>query len=60
MPAHFLLKWQSATVSFFFDPFHEGELLDEDDCRELCKRLGVAFNTQEQPGLVHAGASSAV
>jgi len=44
MPAHFLLKWQSATVSFFFDPFHEGELLDEDDCRELCKRLGVAFN----------------
>jgi len=44
MPAHFLLKWQSATASFYFDAFHEGELLDEDDCRELCKRLGVAFN----------------
>jgi len=44
MPAHFLLKWQSATTNFFFDPFHEGELLDEADCRELCKRLGVAFN----------------
>jgi len=44
MPAHFLLKWQSATTSFYFDAFHEGELLDEDDCRELCKRLGVAFN----------------
>ena len=45
MPAHFLLKWQSDTMGFFFDPFHEGELLDEDDCRELCKRMGVAFNT---------------
>jgi regulator of sirC expression with transglutaminase-like and TPR domain len=44
MPAHFLLKWQSTTASFYFDPFHEGALLDEDDCRELCKRLGVAFN----------------
>ena len=44
MPAHFLLKWQSSTAGFFFDPFHEGELLDEDDCKELCKRLGVAFN----------------
>ncbi len=44
MPAHFLLKWQSATGSFYFDPFHEGELLDEADCRELCKRLGVVFN----------------
>jgi regulator of sirC expression with transglutaminase-like and TPR domain len=44
MPAHFLLKWQSATASFYFDPFHEGELLDEEDCRELCKRLGVVFN----------------
>ena len=44
MPAHFLLKWQSATACFFFDPFHEGELLDEADCQELCKRLGVTFN----------------
>lgn len=44
MPAHFLLKWHSTTASFYFDPFHEGELLDEADCRELCKRLGVAFN----------------
>lgn len=44
MPAHFLLKWQSASASFYFDPFHEGELLDEEDCRELCKRLGVVFN----------------
>ena len=44
MPAHFLLKWHSTATSFFFDPFHEGELLDEADCQELCKRLGVAFN----------------
>jgi len=44
MPAHFLLKFQSPTTNFFFDPFHEGELLDEADCRELCKRLGVTFN----------------
>jgi regulator of sirC expression with transglutaminase-like and TPR domain len=44
MPAHFLLKWHSTTTSFYFDPFHEGELFDEADCRELCKRLGVVFN----------------
>jgi regulator of sirC expression with transglutaminase-like and TPR domain len=44
MPAHFLLKWQSDTTNFYFDPFHEGELLDETDCRELCQRMGVEFN----------------
>jgi regulator of sirC expression with transglutaminase-like and TPR domain len=44
MPAHFLLKWHATSASFYFDPFHEGQLLDEADCRELCKRLGVAFN----------------
>jgi regulator of sirC expression with transglutaminase-like and TPR domain len=43
MPAHFLLKWHSADAQFFLDTFHEGSLLDEEDCRELCARLNVAF-----------------
>jgi regulator of sirC expression with transglutaminase-like and TPR domain len=43
VPAHFLLKWHSDDAQFFIDTFHEGALLDEEDCRELCARLGVAF-----------------
>jgi len=43
MPAHFLLKWHAADAQFLIDTFHEGALLNEDDCRELCARLGVAF-----------------
>ena len=43
MPAHFMLKWHSPDVQFLIDTFHEGALLNEDDCRELCARLGVAF-----------------
>jgi regulator of sirC expression with transglutaminase-like and TPR domain len=43
LPAHFLLKWHSPDAEFFLDTFHEGALLDEEDCRELCARLGVAF-----------------
>jgi regulator of sirC expression with transglutaminase-like and TPR domain len=43
LPAHFLLKWHSPDAQFFLDTFHEGALLDEEDCRELCARLGVPF-----------------
>jgi regulator of sirC expression with transglutaminase-like and TPR domain len=43
VPAHFLLKWHSADAQFFIDTFHEGTLLSEEDCRELCARLGIAF-----------------
>ncbi|HUJ10763.1 MAG TPA: transglutaminase-like domain-containing protein [Verrucomicrobiae bacterium] len=43
LPAHFLLKWQAPEAEFFIDTFHEGALLDEEDCRELCARLGVTF-----------------
>ena len=43
MPAHFLLKWHSADTQFLIDTFHDGALLSEEDCRELCARLGVAF-----------------
>jgi regulator of sirC expression with transglutaminase-like and TPR domain len=43
MPAHFLLTWHTTDVQFLIDAFHEGALLNEEDCRELCARLGVAF-----------------
>lgn len=43
LPAHFLLKWHTPDAQFFIDTFHEGALLDEEDCRELCARLGVTF-----------------
>ena len=45
MPAHFLLKWHAADTQFFIDTFHEGALLDQEDCRELCARLGLAFQS---------------
>jgi regulator of sirC expression with transglutaminase-like and TPR domain len=44
MPGQFLLKWQSATTQFFIDPFNEGQMLDMEDCKNLCGQLGYSFS----------------
>lgn len=45
LPGHFLLKWHSTTAHFFVDAFNEGQILDVEDCRGICERLGHQFRT---------------
>jgi len=44
LPGQFLLKWGSGQAPFFVDPFNEGQLLEQEDCKELCEHLGYGFN----------------
>lgn len=44
MPGHFLLKWQSASTHFFVDAFNDGQVLDMEDCKQLCERLAHGFS----------------
>lgn len=44
LPGHFLLKWQSATAQFFVDAFNDGQILDEEQCKQLCENMGHRFN----------------
>ncbi len=43
LPGHFVIAWRSATARFFIDPFNEGRLLSEMDCRAYCEQMGVEF-----------------
>jgi regulator of sirC expression with transglutaminase-like and TPR domain len=43
LPGHFLLKWRSARNEFFVDAFNEGQVLHDDDCREMCEQMGQRF-----------------
>ncbi len=44
LPGHFLIKWQTEATQFFLDPFHQGRLREEEDCRRTCEQLGLAFH----------------
>jgi regulator of sirC expression with transglutaminase-like and TPR domain len=46
LPGHFVLVWRSHATRFFVDPFNEGRLLTETDCREYCKQMGVEFGPE--------------
>jgi regulator of sirC expression with transglutaminase-like and TPR domain len=46
MPGHFILAWRSRAAQFFVDPFNEGRLLTEADCREYCEQMGLEFRPQ--------------
>lgn len=45
LPGHFVLQWQSHKLRFFIDPFNEGRLLSEKDCREYCDQIGLKFTS---------------
>jgi len=45
-PAHFLLKYQSATQEFYVDAFNGGMILSQNDCRRTLRATGVEFNSQ--------------
>jgi regulator of sirC expression with transglutaminase-like and TPR domain len=48
LPGHFILRWRSRLAQFYVDPFYEGRMLDEADCRALCAQRELAFN----PGML--------
>ena len=46
LPGHFVLSWRSHAARFFVDPFNDGRLLTEADCREYCEQMGLEFRPQ--------------
>ena len=46
LPGHFVLAWRSHAARFFVDPFNDGRLLTEADCREYCEQMGLEFQPQ--------------
>jgi regulator of sirC expression with transglutaminase-like and TPR domain len=46
LPGHFVLVWRSHAARFFVDPFNEGRLLTEADCRAYCTQMGVEFGPE--------------
>ncbi|MCG3149750.1 MAG: hypothetical protein PCFJNLEI_03215 [Verrucomicrobiae bacterium] len=45
LPGHFVIQWQSRLAKFFIDPFNEGRVLTEADCREYCTQMGLKFRS---------------
>lgn len=39
LPGHFLIRPTIEDMAIFVDPFHQGEILFEQDCRDLLKRI---------------------
>jgi regulator of sirC expression with transglutaminase-like and TPR domain len=43
LPGHFLLKWRVTSGEFYIDAFNEGQVLQVEDCREMCEQMGQRF-----------------
>ncbi len=41
LPGHFILKYSAEDYSIYIDPFNEGNLLTEEDCRNFLSRQGL-------------------
>lgn len=39
MPGHFVVKYMDRTREFFLDPFHGGQILTRDDCRQRIREM---------------------
>lgn len=44
LPGHFVVQWKSPTTRFFIDPFNEGRILTEADCRGYCTQIEVEWD----------------
>ena len=40
MPSHFIVRYGDAVNGIYLDPFHQGALMTNNDCRRLAKRFG--------------------
>jgi len=43
-PGHFLLRFSNAQTTFFIDPFNQGRILSQDDCKALINKMGYEFS----------------
>ena len=43
LPCHFIVKYNSPGNPIYFDPFHEGRLLNYEDCVQLVNNFGIKF-----------------
>jgi len=49
MPGHFLVKYSDRREEFFIDPYNQGEILTQDDCKSrLQARYGESFQFDER------------
>ena len=39
LPGHFIVRYEDPSYSTFIDPFHQGKLLDRQDCRQLARDI---------------------
>jgi regulator of sirC expression with transglutaminase-like and TPR domain len=43
LPGHYIVKYASATDPIYFDPFHQGCILQKEDCIRLVENVGRQF-----------------
>lgn len=43
LPGHYIVKYASPTNPIFFDPFHNGRVLEREDCIQIVNRAGLKF-----------------
>ena len=46
LPGHFTLRFSYGSSNIFFDPFNNGRILSESDCKTLVQNLGFTFKSE--------------
>jgi regulator of sirC expression with transglutaminase-like and TPR domain len=55
LPGHFIVRYDDGNFSAYLDPFHQGKLLSEQDCRELAREITGVDLSEEPSGLAPVG-----
>ncbi|MSS73880.1 MAG: hypothetical protein EXS64_20700 [Candidatus Latescibacteria bacterium] len=43
MPGHFIVKYEEGGREIFFNPFHGGQVITKEECRQIVMRMGFPF-----------------
>lgn len=44
LPGHFIIEFKSPEGGFYIDPFHNGQILTLEDCKEMLKQQKIPYN----------------
>ncbi|MDA0690254.1 MAG: transglutaminase-like domain-containing protein [Nitrospinae bacterium] len=53
LPGHYIVKYASATDPIYFDPFHQGRILQRKDCIRLVESVGHQFEEHHLSQATH-------
>jgi len=53
LPGHYIVKYASATDPIYFDPFHQGRILQREDCIRLVESVGHQFEEHHLSQATH-------